>query len=72
MRYQEWISSSYIYLQEWLSTVWEVIDHFTTWLQSSMTYVWARNLKEFYDKVEVWVQTPSWYTEGTPHWKVVG
>ena len=72
MRYQEWISSSYIYLQEGLSTVWEVIDHFTTWLQSSMTYVWARNLKEFYDKVEVWVQTPSWYTEGTPHGKVVG
>lgn len=71
MRYQEWISSSVIYIQDWLSTVWDVLDHFTTWLQSSMTYVWARNLQEFYDFVEIWVQTSQWFVEWTPHWKIV-
>lgn len=71
MRYQEGISSSYIYLQEWLSTVWEIIDHFTTGLQSSMTYVWARNLEQFYNLAEIGIQTPNGYVEWTPHWKIV-
>ncbi len=66
----EWISDSKIYLKKWLSSVWEVIDKFTTWLRSSMTYVWAKNLDEFYEKVVIWVQTSSWYFEGTPHWKI--
>lgn len=68
--FQEWISTSKIYLREWYKCVWDIIDKFCTWLRSSLTYVWAWNLKEFYEKVMIWVQTPAWFNEWTPHWKV--
>jgi len=68
--YREWISKSKIYLREWLESVWDIIDTFTTWLRSSLTYVWADNLKEFNEKAIVWVQTNAWYIEWTPHGKV--
>ncbi len=66
----EGISDSKIYLKKWYKSVWDVVDKFTTWLRSSMTYVWAKNLKEFYQKAIVWVQSQSWYKEWTPHWKI--
>ncbi len=66
----EWISDSKIYLKDWFKSVWSVVDKFTTWLRSSMTYVWSRNLAEFNDKALIWVQTPAWFTEWTPHWKI--
>ena len=68
--YREWISKSKIYLREWLESVWDIIDTFTTWLRSSMSYVWASNLEEFYKKAVIWVQTNAWYIEGTPHWRI--
>lgn len=68
--YCEWISKSKIYLREWLESVWDVIDAFTTGLRSSMSYVWANNLEEFYEKAIVWVQTNAWYIEWTPHGKI--
>jgi len=66
----EWISDSKIYLRKWYKSVWDIVDKFTTWLRSSMTYVWAKNLDEFYEKAVVWVQSSAWYFEWTPHWKV--
>lgn len=69
MRFQEGISTSMIYLKPWMETVGEVIDMFTTGLQSSMSYVGARNLQEYTDKAIIGIQTSSGYTEGTPHWK---
>ena len=66
----EWISDSKIYLREWYKSVWNIVDKFTTWLRSAMTYVWAKTLDEFYDKAIVWVQSSAWYFEWTPHWKV--
>jgi len=66
----EWISDSKIYLKDWWKSVWNVVDKFTTWLRSSMTYVWAKNLTDFSKKAIIWVQTPAWFTEGTPHWKI--
>ncbi len=68
--FQEWISTSKIYLRDWYKSVWDVIDKFCTWLRSSLTYVWAKNLDEFYEKIIIWVQTSSWYKEWTPHGKV--
>ncbi len=68
--FQEWISSSKIYLREWYRCVWDLVDKFTTWLRSSLTYVWANNLKEFREKVVIWVQTRSWFHEWTPHGKI--
>jgi len=68
--YCEWISKSKIYLREWLESVWDVLDAFTTGLRSSMSYVWANNLEEFYEKAIVWVQTNAWYIEWTPHGKI--
>lgn len=50
-----------------METVGEVIDMFTTGLQSSMSYIGARNLQEFTDKAIIGIQTSSGYTEGTPH-----
>ena len=66
----EWISSSKIYLKSWMRTVGQVVDSFTTWLRSSMTYVGARNLEEFNEKAIVGVQTNAWYQEWTPHGKL--
>jgi IMP dehydrogenase len=68
--FQEWISTSKIYLRDWYKSVWDVIDKFSTWLRSSLTYVWAKTLEDFYEKVMIWVQTPAWFHEGTPHGKV--
>lgn len=69
--FNEWISTSKIYLREWLETVWEVCEKLISWLKSSMTYVWAKNLYEFSDLAEFWIQTQSWYNEWTPHWNIV-
>ena len=69
--FREGISSSKIYLRQGMSSVGEVVDNFTTWLRSAMTYVWAKNLEELYQKALIWVQTQAWYYEGTPHWKIV-
>ena len=68
--YREWISKSKIYLREWLESVWDIIDSFTTWLRSSMTYVWANNLEEFYEKAIIGVQTNAGFIEWTPHGKI--
>jgi len=69
--FNEGISTSRIYLREWLSTIWEVCEKLISWLKSSMTYVWAKNLKEYHDKVIIGVQTQSGYNEWTPHGNVV-
>ena len=68
--YHEWISKSKIYLREWLESVGDIIDNFTTWLRSSMSYIWAKNLEEFYEKAIIWVQTNAWFVEWTPHGKI--
>ena len=68
--YREWISKSKIYLRDWLESVGDIIDTFTTWLRSSMSYVWAKDLEEFYEKAIIWVQTNAWFVEWTPHGKV--
>lgn len=68
--FQEWISTSKIYLREWYKSVWDVVDKFTTGLRSSLTYVGATDLEDFYKKVTIWVQTPAGFHEGTPHGKV--
>jgi IMP dehydrogenase len=68
--FKEWISTSKIYIKDWREWVWDIVDEFITWLRSAMTYVWAFNLKEFYKKAIVWVQTRAGFNEGTPHGRV--
>lgn len=68
--YKEWISKSKIYLREWLESVWDIVDTFTTWIRSSMSYVGAKDLEEFYEKAVIWVQTNAWFVEWTPHGRV--
>jgi len=69
--YQEWISTSKIYLKHWYDSVWKIIDKFTTWLKSAMTYVWVDNIDDFYKNVTIWIQTQSWFIEWTPHWEII-
>jgi IMP dehydrogenase len=66
-RFREWISWGKIYNPK---PLWDVIDRFTTWLVSAMTYSWAKDLEEFHKKAVIWVQTPAWFTEWTPHWRL--
>lgn len=67
-RFKEWISDSKIYN---IQPLWDVIDKFRTWWESSISYSWAHNIEEFYEKAVIWVQTAAWFTEWTPHWKVI-
>lgn len=69
--YQEWISNSKIYQKLGRESVWKIIDEFIMWLKSSMSYVWARNIEDFYEKAIIWVQTTAWFIEWTPHWKII-
>ncbi len=71
MLYQEWISESKIYQRKGRESVWKVVDEFIMGLRSSMSYIWAKNLEEFYKKAVVWVQTNAGFTEWTPHWKLI-
>lgn len=66
-RFREWISTWRIYNPK---PLWDVIDKFTTWLSSAMTYTWAKNLEEFSNKAKLWVQTTAWFQEWTPHWEI--
>lgn len=67
--FKEWISTSKIYIKEWRESVWDIVDEFITGLRSSMTYVWAFDLKNYSDTAIVWVQTNAWFFEWTPHGK---
>lgn len=68
--FQEGISTSKIYLRDGWKSVGDVVDKFSNGLRSSLTYVGAKNLEEFYQKIVIGVQTPSGYKEGTPHGKI--
>lgn len=68
--FREWISTSKIFIKDWREWVWDIVDEFMTWLRSSMTYVGASDLSDFYDKAILWVQTWAWFVEWTPHWKI--
>lgn len=65
-RYQEWISKSKIYN---VKPLWDIVDKFRTGLESSISYSWATDIEQFYDKAIIWVQTQAWFAEWTPHGK---
>ena len=68
--FREGISTSKIYLKEGRASVGDIVDEFIAGLRSAMTYVWASNLSEFYEKAVIGVQTQAGFVEGTPHGKV--
>jgi IMP dehydrogenase len=65
--FREGVSSAPIYLRDGFESVGSLLIDFLTGVQSSFTYVGAKNLDEFYQKVCVGIQTPGGYQEGTPH-----
>ncbi len=69
--FREWISQSTVYINPEKPSVGDIVDDFVTWLRSSMTYVWARTLEEYYEKAVIGVQSSAGYHEGTPNGKVL-
>ncbi|OIP54341.1 inosine 5-monophosphate dehydrogenase [Candidatus Gracilibacteria bacterium CG2_30_37_12] len=69
--FQEGISTSRIYLKKGRESVGDIIDDCMTGLRSSMTYIGAKNLKEFHEKAVIGVQTNAGFHEGTPHGKIM-
>lgn len=67
-RFKEWISKWRIYNPK---PLWDVVDKYITGLVSAMTYTWARDLKDFYRKAKLWVQTSAWFYEWKPHGEIV-
>nr|MBA3500023.1 IMP dehydrogenase [Deltaproteobacteria bacterium] len=65
--FREGISSSRIYIRDGQESVGALLVEMITGVQSAFTYVGARTIAEFHERVEVGVQTPAGYTEGTPH-----
>jgi len=65
--FREGISTSKIYIKPGMESVGDIVDECMTGLRSSMTYLGAKNLKEFCDKAIVGVQTGAGFVEGKPY-----
>ncbi|RTL68106.1 MAG: GuaB1 family IMP dehydrogenase-related protein [Pseudonocardiaceae bacterium] len=65
--FEEGISSSRQLLDPACPGVEDVLDAICSGIRSACTYAGARTLAEFHDKAVLGVQTPSGFTEGTPH-----
>ena len=65
--FREGISSSRIYIREGQESVGAILVEMITGVQSAFTYAGARTVGDFHETVEVGVQTPAGYGEGTPH-----
>jgi IMP dehydrogenase len=65
--FREGISSSRIYIREGAESVGAVVIDMITGVQSAMTYVGARSIRELHERAVVGVQTWAGYGEGTPH-----
>jgi len=65
--FREGISTSRIYIREGQESVGGILVEMITGVQSALTYVGARTVTEFHERVEIGVQTAAGYGEGTPH-----
>ena len=65
--FEEGISSSRQLLDPARPGVEDVLDAICSGIRSACTYAGARTLADFHDKAVLGVQTPSGFTEGTPH-----
>jgi len=65
--FREGISTSRIYIREGAESVGGVVVDMITGVQSALTYVGAKNLRELHERAVVGVQTWAGYGEGTPH-----
>ncbi|MCB9678705.1 MAG: GuaB1 family IMP dehydrogenase-related protein [Alphaproteobacteria bacterium] len=68
--FREGISRSRIYLREGQESVGAILVDIITGLQSSLTYVGARDLDAFHANAVIGVQTVAGFGEGTPHGRV--
>ncbi len=62
--FEEGISNSKLFLDPEKSGVEDIIDEIVAGVRSSMTYVGAQTIGDFYDKAVVGIQSPSGYQEG--------
>lgn len=68
--FREGISTSRIYLRPGFESVGSILLDVVAGVQSSFTYVGARDLRQMREKVTIGVQTMSGYGEGTPHGRI--
>lgn len=68
--FREGISTSRIYLREGFESVGAILIDVITGVQSSLTYVGARDVAAFREAAVVGVQTAAGFGEGTPHGRV--
>ena len=64
--FDEGSSQSKMYLKSGSESVEDILDQITAGLRSACTYSGANDLRSFYEKAIVGVQTSSGYTEGKP------
>ncbi|MCV7192849.1 GuaB1 family IMP dehydrogenase-related protein [Mycolicibacterium brumae] len=64
--FEEGISSSRMALDPERGGVEDLLDHITSGVRSTATYVGAANLAELHDKVVIGVQSPAGFAEGHP------
>lgn len=65
--FNEWISSSKVYMSPGRESVGDLVDEFSSGLRSTMAYTWASNIPEFQEKVIIGVQSSAWFEEGKAH-----
>ena len=68
--FREGISTSRVYLREGLESAGASLMDMITGVKSALSYTGATDLTTFHERVCVGVQTPSGFSEGTPHGKV--
>ena len=64
--FEEGISTSQQYIDPERPGAEDIIDHIISGVRSSMSYVGAKNLTEFYDKAIIGIQSAAGYQEGKP------
>ena len=64
--FEEGISTSKQYIDSERPGAEDIIDHMISGVRSSMSYVGAKNLTEFYQKAIVGIQSAAGYQEGKP------
>jgi IMP dehydrogenase len=64
--FEEGISTSRQFINPDRPGAEDLIDHIIAGVRSSMSYVGARNIDEFYEKAVVGIQSPAGYDEGKP------
>jgi IMP dehydrogenase len=64
--FEEGISTSQQYIDPEMPGAEDIIDHIIAGVRSSMSYIGARDIEDFYQKAVVGIQSSAGYQEGKP------